>query len=198
MKALLVLVYKGFSEIELSYPISMFSIFGGVDYDIVGLRKEKYEGWAGAKIFPDKSLDEIDPDEYEGLMLPGISPFSLEEFINNQVILSLIKKMKARGSLLAGICLTPLAMANAGVLNGKTITSDAPPESFKEFANIKISSDHVVRDEKIITAKGPAFSQFTQCIFEALGFFELSAKLGTFMEDVGKTKLTPAVNLDRV
>jgi len=195
---LLVPVYKGFSEIELSYPISMFSIFGGVDFDIVGLKKETFEGWAGVKIFPDKSLDEIDPDEYDGLMLPGISPFSLEEFIDNQVILSLIKKMKEKGSLLAGICLTPLALAHAGVLNGKTITSDAPPESFNEYENIKISSDHVVRDENIITAKGPAFIQFTQCIFEALGFSELSERLGSFMQDVGKTRLIPAVNLDRV
>ncbi|MBI5206875.1 MAG: DJ-1/PfpI family protein [Candidatus Firestonebacteria bacterium] len=186
MSKILVLVYDGFSEIELSFPVSMFSIFGGVDYDVVALKNKEVTGWAGITIVASKLLKEISPLEYDALLLPGISPFMVDDLLKNEPLLKLVKNMYINNKIVAAICLTPLILAKAGILKGKSLSSDAPPESYSEYEIGDILQSPIVLDGNIITGKGPGFIKLTQSLFESLGHAELGQKLLSFLYDSGR------------
>ena len=75
----------------------------------------------------------------------------------------------AAGKVLAAICIAPITLANAGLLNGKRVTSNGIYDSTLTSKGAILACDDVVRDGLIITANGPWASQtFGETIAAAL------------------------------
>ncbi len=81
----------------------------------------------------------------------------------------LIKKQASENRYLAAICAAPKALAQAGVLDGKTATSFPGVLAAIENKTITISEQSVVIDGKIITSRGPGTAMdFTLSLIEIL------------------------------
>lgn len=72
------------------------------------------------------------------------------------------------GKLLAAICVAPITLARAGVINGKRVTASTGISQLEETGAI-FTGNVVERDGLIITANGPyASQQFGEAIAAAL------------------------------
>jgi protein deglycase len=122
-------------------------------------------------------------DEYDVIILPGGMP-GAKNLKSDQGVIELIKKFYSEGKLIAAICAAPIVLQEAGIIDGKKITSY--PEFKEEFKSSIYMEDSVVQDNNIITSRGPA---------TALEFAYKIAENIENHENVIKTKISMLVNL---
>lgn len=102
----------------------------------------------------DKLISDNDLETYDAIVLPGGMPGSTN-LRDNEKVQSLIKKYNKENKIIAAICAAPIALAKAGVIEGKKVTSY--PGFKDELGNVNyVEEDTVVVDGNIITSRGPA------------------------------------------
>ena len=102
-------------------------------------------------ILCDKLLEEINPDEYDAIVLPGGMPGSTNLFDNKTVCDAVIKAV-SNGKLVAAICAAPFILGQLGLLNGKKAT--CYPGFEDKLTGATITGASSVTDGNIITGKG--------------------------------------------
>ena len=121
------------------------------------------------KIAPNITISEIDVREFDGIILIGGN--GAEEFFGNKTLQAVLREFDAKKLLIGAICITPVVLAQAGILNGKQATV------FSHFKFISVlrdngahfTTDGVVTDNNIVTASGPRFaSEFGSAIVDVL------------------------------
>ncbi len=115
----------------------------------------------------DKTLDEVEPADYAALALVG-GPGALEH-LDNPKVHALFKKAGALGLVIGAICISPVVLAHAGLLKGKTVTCfpDGAPEVEKGGGNYTGAELEI--DGRLITANGPVpAKRYGQALAEAL------------------------------
>ena len=108
----------------------------------------------GTTIIPDTSIDKVQNESFDLIVLPGGLP-GADHLRDNIQLQSLIKKQAAENRYLAAICAAPKALAKAGVLKGKTATSFPGVLAALQDNSITISANAVEVDGNIITSRGP-------------------------------------------
>ncbi len=122
------------------------------------------------KVVADKSLDEVDPNEVDLLVIPGGDP---EPYVGRTDFHRFLQSIHKRGKIIAAICGGPGFLAHAGLLKGLRIAHGyAPDDAVRVFAGSTITDDDVVVEGNIITARGQAFAEFAVVVCRELGFFE--------------------------
>lgn len=151
MKRVLVVLAPGFEEIEAFAPVDILRRAGAyvvtagtVDGVIVGR--------SDIKALADESLDKVEGDDFDMLVLPG-GIGSTENMISDDRIRRVIEHFSEKGKYLAAICAASTVLANAGVAKGRRITSH--PSVQTEFHHEMYSEDRVVVDGNIITSRAP-------------------------------------------
>lgn len=155
-----ILITDGFEQSEMVEPKTALEKEQATVH-IISPKKnnEKVKGWIGgnwAEEFSiDLSLDSANPDDYDGLVLPGgvINPDKLR--IDKNAIAFIKHFIKAKKPI-AAICHGPWTLINAEGVKGKTMTSWASLEKDLENAGAKWVDKEVVRDGHLITSRKPA------------------------------------------
>ncbi len=119
MKAFVILA-EGFEEIEAFTAIDVLRR-ANVQTDAVGLISKVVEGSHGIKTMADYTLSDINPDNYDIVVLPGGDP-GYRNLANSEKVLSVIKDFNKKKKLIAAICAAPAVLAKAGVLDDKIAT----------------------------------------------------------------------------
>jgi 4-methyl-5(b-hydroxyethyl)-thiazole monophosphate biosynthesis len=122
----------------------------GIEAVMVGLSSSIVMSSHGVRVFADKKLADINPDEYDGIVLPGGNP-GYKNLGKSEKILEIIRKFNSEGKLVAAICGSPAVLAKAGVLNERKAT--IYPGMEREIPYPR--SDRVVVDENVITSQAP-------------------------------------------
>lgn len=168
-KKVVVFMAEGFEEMELTISVDVIRR-AGIDVKIAGLNKEikPVTGSRGMKMIPDISIDEVDTDSIDLIILPG----GLEGTRNlgeNDKVLSIVKTMAESGKKVAAICAAPAVLNRVGVLVGKTATSHPAAKDYMKHVNY--SEERVVVDGNIITSRaaGTAFEFAFRIIKELIG-----------------------------
>lgn len=151
MAKVTVLLADGFEEVE---AVSIADVLRRADIEVAltGLREGPVEGAHGIKIIPDISIDDIKPDDFDMVVLPGGQPGS-DNLNGDQRVKVLIKEFSDKGKLTGAICAAPYVLANAGVLDGKHATSY--PAFRDRLGAARYEEKAVVSDGNIITSQGP-------------------------------------------
>lgn len=143
---------EGFEEIE---AITVIDILRRADIEVVvaGLKTGLVEGAHKILVQPDVSLNEINPGELDGIVLPGGFPgyVNLEK---DDRVLSMVRQMDREGKYVAAICCAPSVLVKAGVLQGRRATI-SPSGIALVAACATYSEDRVVMDRKLITSQSP-------------------------------------------
>jgi len=122
----------------------------------------------GVVLIADLTLDEAMAHDYDMIVLPGGLP-GADHLDNDPRIHELLKKTAAQGKYTAAICAAPKVLANARLLEGKSATSYPGVIDKMNLNNTIVKEDAVVRDDKVITSRGPATAmEFALTLIETL------------------------------
>ena len=153
MSHVLVPLAQGCEELE-AITITDLLVRAGIDVTTCGLDDKPVKASRGTTIIPDTSIDKVMDQSFDLIVLPGGLP-GADHLRDNPAVQSLIRKQAEKGGYLAAICAAPKALAQAGVLDGRTAT--AYPGTLPALKNDRISiSDRAVEiDGNVITSRGP-------------------------------------------
>ena len=152
MKKIMIPLANGFEEIE---AITNIDDLRKERIEVVTVSiNEKFEvkGDHGIFIKADEKITNINPDELSGVVLPGGMP-GAANLRDNEDLIKNIKKVNNDKGLLAAICAAPIVLEKAGIIKNKQATSY--PGFGEEMSSCNYSQDKVVRDDNIITGRGP-------------------------------------------
>jgi len=173
MKILIAVAPEKFRDEELAEPVAALQK-AGIAYDIASTRRGLCAGMLGMKVQATLSFEEVDPLQYEGLLIVG-GAGAQEHLWDDDILVTLAKYFQESGKVVAAVCLAPVVLARAGVLKGKKATYFNTPVSFREMraGGAVLVDKPVVADLRIVTANGPsAAKEFGEAVVRALSAVE--------------------------
>lgn len=153
MPSVLVPLARGFEDLEATTIVDILRR-AGVEVVTAGLEPGLVEGSRGMRVQPDVHLDDVMGREFDMIALPGGLP-GAEHLKNDVRVQSLLKRMSAAGKYTAAICAAPMALAEAGLLNGHRATSYPGVLEGLELPGCTCLPDAVVVDGRVVTSRGP-------------------------------------------
>jgi protease I len=169
MKALMVLAPKNFRDEEYRTPALKLER-AGITVHVAGPTSGPYTGMLGKVVTPDLTLDQVNVDDYDAIVIVGGSG-SREYLWNNNKLISIVNEAARKKKTLAAICLSTPVLAKAGVLKGRRATVCPGGESIRllQWNGAEYVKKGVVVDGKVVTAEGPVNSEeFADAIIAVL------------------------------
>jgi protease I len=156
-KKVAIVVTDGFEEVELTSPKQALESEGAI-CEIVAPKEGKVKGWRhvewGDELPVDVPLAHANVDDYDALVLPGgvMNPDKLRVIPDMQ---QLVRSFFAAGKPVAAICHGPWSLIDAGVVEGRTVTSWPSLERDLVNAGAHWVDQEVVVDAGLVTSRKP-------------------------------------------
>ncbi|MBU1205266.1 MAG: DJ-1/PfpI family protein [Nanoarchaeota archaeon] len=112
------------------------------------------KGSLGAVVNVNKDISDVNVNDYDAIIFVG-GP-GADVYFNDQTALQIAKDSYENGKITAAICIAPVILANAGILDGKQATVFSTGKDDIEAKGATYTGDSVTQEGKIITANGPA------------------------------------------
>jgi 4-methyl-5(b-hydroxyethyl)-thiazole monophosphate biosynthesis len=163
MKKVLLLLAEGFEIYEASVFVDVMGwnhLEGDHNTELFscGLRKELNSSF-GQKFIADYTIDEIDPDTFDALAIPGgFEEYGFYKDAYNKTFSNVINHFTAAGKMVATICVGALPLAKTGMLKGKNATTYNSPkrrQALKDFG-ANVLHQPIVFEDNIITSWNPS------------------------------------------
>ena len=152
MKALIISA-DTFEDSELLVPYYRLKE-AGVEVVVTSLGRGAIKGKHGYEVAVDMALDEVNPDDYAILILPGGAAPALVR--KEPKVLEIARSFFARSKPVAAICHGPQILISAGLLQGRRATCyRSVADELKEAGAIYEDSEVVV-DSNLVTSRQPA------------------------------------------
>lgn len=154
MKKIIALISDDFEDLELWYPVHRLREEDDVEVHVVGEEAGKtYIGKYGVPCVSDFSFDDIDPEEYDGILVPGgWAPDKLRRF---SVVLEMVRAMDQAEKPIGEICHAGWVLISAGILKGRNVTSTPGIKDDMENAGAIWQDTPSIVDGHIISARRP-------------------------------------------
>ena len=122
---------------------------------IVGLESgKKVSGKKGdEKVTIEKSIDEVSPEEFDALVIPG--GYSPDKIRANEKMVELTRSIAGDEKPVAAICHAGWMLAEADIVKGRTVTSWPSIKTDLVNAGARWVDQEVVEDGNIITSRMP-------------------------------------------
>ncbi len=145
-----VLLAKGFEEMEALAPVDVLRR-GGVEVKTVGVTGKRVSGAHGISVNCDVTIDEVQTENLEAVVLPGGMPgtVNLEQNVGVQALVDFAANNK---KIIGAICAAPSILGKKGLLQGKNAVCYTGFE--KDLQGAHVLTLPAVRDGNIITAWG--------------------------------------------
>lgn len=153
MPSVLVPLAPGFEDLEATTIVDILRR-AGVEVITAGLTPGLVQGSRGLRVLPDVYLDEVLDRDFDMIALPGGLPGS-EHLKNDPRVQALLKRLSTEGRFTAAICAAPMALAAAGLLDGRRATSYPGVVDKMHLPGTVYVSQPVVVDGKVVTSRGP-------------------------------------------
>lgn len=148
-----VIFANGTEEIEGITPVDVLRR-ADVTCDIVSVSGDTPVGSHGISIKADLLSNELDMDNYDGIVIPGGMP-GATNIANDEYVKNALIKANKEEKMIASICASPaVVLAPFGVLDGKKATCFPAPD-FVDVLGKSYTGKNVEIDGHVITANGP-------------------------------------------
>lgn len=127
MKKTAVLIYDQFCNFEIAPVLEMLAM-SGKPITIFAKSLSPIRSEEGLTVIPDRSITELNLDEYDSLLLPGA--MDIREAIEDESVMHFIRQFD--GMPIGAISIAPLLLLKAGMLNGKSFMAGVNPEELAE------------------------------------------------------------------
>jgi protease I len=152
MKALIISADR-FEDSELLFPFYRLKE-QGLEVDIASMARGKINGKHGYEVVVDKALRDVDPNEYDILILPGgKAPAALRK---EQAAVNIAQDFMRRNKPVAAICHGPQLLITAGALLGRRATCYHSVADELREAGALYEDQEVVVDGNLVTSRQPA------------------------------------------
>jgi len=152
-----ILTADKFEDTELIVPYFRL-LEAGARVDIAAPDMDSISGEHGYVVAPDLTIDDVDPDRYDLLIVPGGfpdgAPATVRDIPKAQAI---ARSFLARGRPVAAICHGPWLLASSGAIRGRRVTSfwrDGVPEDIRAAGGLWQDAEVVV-DGNLVTSRWP-------------------------------------------
>lgn len=191
-KKVLVFLAKAFEVMEFSVFIDILG-WARVDYghhlyvDTCGFT-EKVMSTFNVPVIVDKTIWEINVDEYDALAIPGgFREFGFYEEAYDERFLELIREFNAKGKIIATVCTGAFPLGKSGVLKNRKATTyhlkdGYWQEKLKEFG-ADVVNEPIVVDGNIITSYCPETAP--NVAFELLKMLTSEAEMSVVKKAMG-------------
>jgi protease I len=160
MKALF-LIADGFEDMQFYVPYYRLQEEGVGVFVAAANDHRSATGLHGYAVDPDMPIPEINPSEYDVLVIPGGR--APERLRLREEAVDLARTFAQDGSLIAAIGHGPQLLSSAGALDGKSLTCDPGIRDDMRVVAAAYRDEAVVVDGPLITARGneelPAFCE---------------------------------------
>ena len=169
----LLFVFNGFADWEPAYVMPEINKSGKYQIETVALTKEPVKSMGGLTVLPDKILEDFRLEDLALFILPGGTAWEEKKF---KELIPVIQQFKKEGIPIAAICAATTILADAGLLDKISHTSNAKSyiksssTSYQGGDNYK--DEPAVFDANIITASGTAPIEFAREIFRLLSIYD--------------------------
>jgi protease I len=152
MKALII-SGEHFEDSELLYPYYRLRE-EDIQVEVASISPGTITGKHGYSVAVDLTLDEVEPGQYDLLVLPGGK--APEKLKHEQQALAIAREFFAKGKPVAAICHGPLILAAAGLLQGREITGYRTTEDELVSAGGHYRDQEVVVHGQLVTSRQPS------------------------------------------
>jgi protease I len=152
MKALIISA-DNFEDTELLVPYYRLKE-EGIKVDIVSMKRGKIKGKHGYEVEVDKTLKEVDPDEYAVLILPGGK--APEVIRKEKDALKIAKNFFQKNKPVSAVCHGPQTLISADLLKGRRATCYRSVAQEMKDAGAIYEDKEVIVDGNLVTSRQPS------------------------------------------
>ncbi len=167
MKALIISA-DNFEDLELLVPYYRLKE-AGIIVEVASMKPGPIKGKHNYEVAVDKTLDEIRPDDYDLLVLPGGK--APEKVRKEAKALEIARNFFKHNRPVAAICHGPQTLISAGLMKGKRATCYKSVAPELKTAGALYEDKEVVVDGNLVTSRQPSdLPAFMRETLKKLGF----------------------------
>jgi len=173
MKRFLVMLYPGFCNFEIAALTEMLTFYED-DWTMttVGADQRLYESEDHLQVLAERKLAEVDPLDYDLLILPGIADYHVPLSDDRNVAFLEQLNGPAKRPIIAAMSSSPVLLAKAGLLADTQFTGGLFEETYARNPFIpkqNLVRQPVVVDHGIVTSSFQFFREFAIATLQACG-----------------------------
>ena len=149
----LIITADGYEDMELFYPYWRL-VEEGIRVDVASLQKGVVTGKHGYEMKVDRTMDEVNPDDYGILIIPGGSKASLAVRQSDRALV-IARAFFEKNKPVASICHGPQVLISAGVMRGRKATCYSGASAEMKEAGVVYEDAEVIVDGNLITSRKP-------------------------------------------
>ena len=153
VKKIAFLATDGYEDLELHYP-RLRLLEAGYNTELISLSKREIKGKWGYPFRPDLTINDANPDNYDGVIVPGGTK-NPDYLRRNQKVLDFIAMINAQGKLVGAICHAGWVLISAKIVKGRKATSYFAIKDDMINAGVLFEDKPVIIDKNLITSRKP-------------------------------------------
>ena len=156
-KRIAILATDGVEQAELTEPRKALTEAGAA-VELVSLEQGEFQGFdhldKGETFHADKAVSDTDPTDYDGLVLPG--GVANPDFLRaNEEAVRFVRTFVEQGKPVGAICHGPWTLVEAGVVEGRKVTSWPSTKTDRGNAGAQWVDEEVVVARGLVTSRKP-------------------------------------------
>jgi protease I len=157
-KRVAVLATDGFEQVELLEPRKALEA-AGAKVEVVSPKAGEIQGFnhfeKGQAVPVDKPLNQANPRDYDALMIPG-GAHNPDQMRILPEVHQFVRAFFEAGKPVGAICHAPWVLIDAGVAEGRTLTSYKTIRQDLRNAGARVIEQEVVVDDGLVTSRQPS------------------------------------------
>lgn len=154
----LMLAADGFETVELFEPRKALEA-AGAQVTLASIGRDPIQGMEhdlnkAETATPDMTLDEVEVDDFDALVLPG-GVANPDKLRRETRAIEIVQDFMDDEKIVAAICHAPWLLAEADVIDGRRLTSFESIRTDLENAGGDVVDEEVVVDDNLITSRKP-------------------------------------------
>lgn len=152
-KKVVIFVEKLYNDREFWYPYYRLKE-EGAEVCVVGPEAgEQYQGQSGIPAKADKGMNDINPGDYDGIVIPG--GYAPDHMRRHRPMIKLVRDFNEAGKTVAAICHAGWMLASADILRGRKVTAFYAIKDDLVHAGADFVDKEVVVDGNLVTSRSP-------------------------------------------
>ncbi len=165
-RKIMIFVEKTYNDREFWYPYYRLKEAGAQVRVVAPEAGVTYIGAAGIPVESEAAAEDLDPADFDGLVIPG--GYAPDHMRRHPAMVKLVREMAAAGKMVAAICHAGWMLASADVLRGKTATAFFAIKDDMVNAGAQWVDQEVAVDGNLITSRQPGdLPAFLKAIIQA-------------------------------